>query len=112
MPLPCDKPWRTEYGGALELYPVREWGHPRAKSRPRQGVPVELEPTNLSPSRYSFYSLEEEVVDQEDAWLSVSGWFHAAQPGKDGHISEEVTAPQEVRVGNSYVYFLAYSPGM
>lgn len=99
MPLPCDKPWRTEYGGALELYPVRERG---AVPEP-EVVPVKAIPPSwnqfvffeVQPGK-SFHSVEEVVVDEEGhARLSISGWFHAAQLGEDGYLADETTALQE-----------------
>ena len=42
----------------------------------------------------SFHSVEEVVVGQEGhTRLSISGWFHAAQPGEDGYVAEETIAP-------------------
>ena len=40
--------------------------------------------------------MEEVVVGEgEDGWqrLSISGWFHAAQPGEDGYEEEPEAAP-------------------
>jgi Rps23 Pro-64 3,4-dihydroxylase Tpa1-like proline 4-hydroxylase len=99
MPLPCDEPWRTEYGGALELYPVREGGGtPEPKVVPVKAIPPSWNQFvffEVQPGK-SFHSVEEVVVDQKGhARLSISGWFHAAQPGEDGYVAEETTAPQD-----------------
>jgi len=99
MPLPCDKPWRTEYGGALELYSVRDSGDiPGPKVAPVKAIPSSWNQfvTFEVQSGRNFHLVEEGVVDQVGhARLSISGWFHAVQPGEDGHISKEATAPRE-----------------
>ena len=95
MPLPNYQLWQEQWGGALELYPVKE------KEEGTQGV-LEPEPVptksippawnqfilfEVQPGR-SFHSVQEVVVGEgEDGWqrLSISGWFHAAQPGEDGY---------------------------
>lgn len=79
-----DEPWLPEYGGALELYPVRS-----------KGIPVD-EPSLILPPDWnqlimfavqpghSFHSVEEVVVKGKER-LSISGWFHVAQEGEDGY---------------------------
>ncbi|KAH0840195.1 Oxoglutarate and iron-dependent oxygenase degradation C-term-domain-containing protein [Lanmaoa asiatica] len=99
MPIPCDKTWRTEYGGALELYPVREGGDiPEPQVAPVKAIPPSWNQFvffEVQPGR-SFHSVEEVVVDKDGcARLSISGWFHAAQPGEDGYVADETAAPQE-----------------
>ena len=98
MPLPNYQLWQKDWGGALELYPVKE------REGTKGGGVLELEPEpvpaksippawnqfvlfEVQPGR-SFHSVEEVVVGEgEDGWqrLSISGWFHAAQPGEDGY---------------------------
>lgn len=99
MPLPVGEPWRIEYGGALELYPVQEGG---AVPEPRT-IPVKAIPPSwnqfvffeVQPGK-SFHSVEEVVVDREGhERLSISGWFHAAQPGEDGYVPGQAAAPQD-----------------
>ena len=98
MPLPHYQLWQKEWGGALELYPVREG----AADADADDAALEPEPVptksippawnqfvffEVQPGR-SFHSVEEVVVGEgDDGWqrLSISGWFHAAQPGEEGH---------------------------
>ena len=95
MPLPYYQLWQREWGGALELYPVRERADGVLEPEP---VPAKsVHPAwnqfiffEVQPGR-SFHSVEEVVVGEgEDGWqrLSISGWFHAAQPGEDGYEPE------------------------
>jgi prolyl 3-hydroxylase /prolyl 3,4-dihydroxylase len=97
MPLPNYQLWQREWGGALELYPVTENAHGVLEPEP---IPVKSIPPvwnqfilfEVQPGR-SFHSVEEVVVgDGEDGWqrLSISGWFHAAQPGEEAYDGEEV----------------------
>jgi Rps23 Pro-64 3,4-dihydroxylase Tpa1-like proline 4-hydroxylase len=92
MPLPYYQLWQKEWGGALELYPVKEGAQGVLEPEP---VPAKSIPPvwnqfiffEVQPGR-SFHSVEEVVVGEgEDGWqrLSISGWFHAAQPGEDGY---------------------------
>jgi Rps23 Pro-64 3,4-dihydroxylase Tpa1-like proline 4-hydroxylase len=100
MPLPHYQLWQKEWGGALELYPVREGADGTLEPEP---IPTKsIPPTwnqfiffEVQPGR-SFHSVEEVVVGEgEDGWqrLSISGWFHAAQPGEDGYEGEGEAAP-------------------
>lgn len=79
-----DEPWLPEYGGALELYPVKS-----------KGIPVDEPSLILSPSwnqfimfavqpGHSFHSVEEVVATGKER-LSISGWFHIAQEGESGY---------------------------
>ena len=97
MPLPNYQLWQREWGGALELYPVREKEGTQGVLEP-EPVPTKSIPPawnqfmlfQVQPGR-SFHSVEEVVVgEDEDGWqrLSISGWFHAAQPGEDGYESD------------------------
>ena len=93
MPLPYNEPWRTEYGGALELYPVQEGAAvPEPQVAPVKSIPPSWNQFvffEVQPGK-SFHSVEEVVVDEEGhARLSISGWFHAAQPGEDGYVAEQ-----------------------
>ncbi|THH32761.1 hypothetical protein EUX98_g1463 [Antrodiella citrinella] len=104
MPLPRYQMWQKEWGGALELYPtvVGPDGNPEPAAVPSK-----------SPGK-SFHSVEEVVVGEgEDGRqrLSISGWFHAAQPGEPGYEREsapEVKSSREQLVTTSTV-FNAYS---
>jgi hypothetical protein len=91
MPLPEDKAWDEDWGGALELYPVSDEGElqpiPSKKIPPawNQFIFFEVQPGK------SFHSVEEVVVgggkDKRDR-LSISGWFHKAQEGEEGYQPE------------------------
>ncbi|CAE6455837.1 unnamed protein product [Rhizoctonia solani] len=97
MPLPLEEPWKPEWGGALELYPV--------KSLPDGSLEPECKPTKVIPPSWnqfiffeiqpgrSFHSVEEVVVDEagnQRQRLSISGWFHRPQEGEDGYGPEDV----------------------
>jgi Rps23 Pro-64 3,4-dihydroxylase Tpa1-like proline 4-hydroxylase len=99
MPLPHYQLWQKEWGGALELYPVRE-GAADADADADAALEPEPVPTKSIPPAWnqfvffevqpgrSFHSVEEVVVGEgDDGWqrLSISGWFHAAQPGEEGY---------------------------
>ena len=93
MPLPYGKPWKPEYGGALELYPVVQ-GTAEPQPTPTKSIPPSWNQFiffEVQPGR-SHHSVEEVVVDQgPDGYqrLSISGWFHAAQPGEPGYVEEK-----------------------
>lgn len=80
-----DEDWKPEYGGALELYPVKEKGIPEntpSLSHPpswNQFIMFAVQPG------HSFHSVEE-VVHGGKERLSISGWFHVAQEGEEGYI--------------------------
>ncbi|KAH7887435.1 nuclear protein [Phlebopus sp. FC_14] len=98
MPLPYGKPWQKEYGGALELYPVRTG--PDGASEPEAAPSKSIPPSwnqfiffAVQPGK-SFHSVEEVVVGEEGhERLSISGWFHAAQEGEEGYVAESA-APE------------------
>lgn len=95
MPLPKYLGWQKEWGGALELYPTKP--SPDGTLEP-ESVPSKCLPPSwnqfvffeVQPGR-SFHSVEEVVVGEgEDSRerLSISGWFHAAQPGEEGYVED------------------------
>lgn len=95
MPLPHGEPWKAEYGGALELYPMlpapkEEGVLPEPDVVPSKVVPPAWNQFvffEIQPGK-SFHSVEEVVVDVDDGGkqrLSVSGWFHKPQPGEEGY---------------------------
>ena len=93
MPLPYGKPWKPEYGGALELYPVAE-GTAEPQPVPTKSIPPSWNQFILfevQPGK-SHHSVEEVVVEEgSDGYqrLSISGWFHSAQPGEPGYEEED-----------------------
>ena len=105
MPLPNYQLWQPEWGGALELYPVKESANGQLEPEP---VPSKTIPPSwdqfiffeVQPGR-SFHSVEEVVVggEGEDGRdrLSISGWFHAAQEGEEGYIPEPPTEVKSSR---------------
>ncbi|KAI0347151.1 nuclear protein [Trametopsis cervina] len=96
MPLPYTEGWKAEWGGALELYPIKiaADGIPEPEPVPSKSIPPSWNQFiffEVQPGR-SFHSVEEVVVgDEEDGRqrLSISGWFHAAQPGEEGYDPDE-----------------------
>ncbi|KZT72481.1 hypothetical protein DAEQUDRAFT_704824 [Daedalea quercina L-15889] len=95
MPLPNYMGWQKEWGGALELYPTKPGpdGTLEPEPVPSKGIPpswnqfifFEVQPG------LSFHSVEEVVVgggEDSRERLSISGWFHAAQPDEEGYVPE------------------------
>lgn len=99
MPLPHYQLWQKDWGGALELYPVKEGvdGNLEPEPFPSKIIPPSWNQFiffEVQPGR-SFHSVEEVVVggEGEDGRerLSISGWFHSAQEGEDGYVPPELT---------------------
>lgn len=101
MPIPPTEEWRPEWGGALELYPVKIGadGTEEPLTVPSNVIPpswnqfvfFEVQPG------HSFHSVEEVVVDDggcDRQRLSISGWFHKAQEGEEGYEGEETEKPK------------------
>ncbi|KAL4076247.1 nuclear protein, partial [Scleroderma citrinum] len=113
MPLPYGQEWKEEYGGALELYPVRIGidGIPEPEAAPSKAIPPSWNQFvffEVQPGK-SFHSVEEVVVGEEgQARLSISGWFHAAQEGEEGYVAESATpelkSSREQLASNSTVF--------
>ena len=104
MPTPEDQQWKTEWGGALELYPVKPGpdGTEEPESIPSKSIPpswnqftfFEVQPG------HSFHSVEEVIVDEADNQrqrLSISGWFHRAQEDEEGYEGEPVEEKKSSR---------------
>ncbi|CEL59481.1 PKHD-type hydroxylase ofd1 OS=Schizosaccharomyces pombe (strain 972 / ATCC 24843) GN=ofd1 PE=1 SV=1 [Rhizoctonia solani AG-1 IB] len=97
MPLPLGEPWRPEWGGALELYPVKELpdGSLEPECKPTKVIPPSWNQFiffEIQPGR-SFHSVEEVVVDEggnQRQRLSISGWFHRPQEGEDDYDPEDI----------------------
>lgn len=97
MPIPYGQEWKKEYGGALELYPVRlgEDDVPEPETIPLKAIPPSWNQFvffEVQPGK-SFHSVEEVVVGEPHARLSISGWFHAAQEGEEGYVAGS-TSPE------------------
>ncbi|WFD36275.1 putative component of NuA3 histone acetyltransferase complex [Malassezia cuniculi] len=93
-----EQPWQPEWGGALELYPVKD-------ERSPDNVPTKIIPPQWNQFAFfrvqpghSFHSVEE-VVSPTQSRLSISGWFHRLQPEEPGfdaeHEAAEVRADKE-----------------
>ncbi|KAL5530516.1 NUA3 [Sanghuangporus sanghuang] len=97
MPMPESESWKPEWGGALELYPVKSGpdGSPEPECMPSKSIPPSWNQFiffEVQPGR-SFHSVEEVVVDEGDSQrqrLSISGWFHRAQEGEEGYEGEPI----------------------
>ncbi|THV08127.1 nuclear protein [Dendrothele bispora CBS 962.96] len=97
MPLPHYQFWQKDWGGALELYPTKLGpnGTLEPECIPSKSIPPSWNQFiffEVQPGR-SFHSVEEVVVGGENEEgkerLSISGWFHAAQPGEEGYEPSE-----------------------
>jgi prolyl 3-hydroxylase /prolyl 3,4-dihydroxylase len=93
--------WQKEWGGALELYPVKTADGSLGGEGEPECIPEKVVPPSWGQFVFfevqpgmSFHSVEEVVVgdmSQGDARarLSISGWFHAAQKGEEGYMADE-----------------------
>lgn len=116
MPLPYGQEWQKEWGGALELYPVQPGadGIPEPEAAPCKAIPPSWNQFiffEVQPGK-SFHSVEEVVVGGDGrARLSISGWFHAAQQGEEGHQADqavpELKSSRE-QLTSSSTTFVAY----
>ena len=117
MPLPHDQPWQKNWGGSLELYPVK-------RNQEGQLEPEAIPSKSISPSwnqfvffevqpGRSFHSVEEVVVEEQfkgrTERLSISGWFHAPQQGEEGYIPDalapEMKSSREQLVSAIFISF-------
>ncbi|GBE79614.1 Prolyl 3,4-dihydroxylase ofd1 [Sparassis crispa] len=104
MPLPNYRGWESDWGGALELYPTKlgPEGIPEPEPIPAKSIPPSWNQFiffEVQPGK-SFHSVEEVVVGEaEDGRqrLSISGWFHSAQPGEEGYQPESAPAVKSSR---------------
>ncbi|KAJ7437100.1 nuclear protein [Mycena galericulata] len=105
MPLPHFQYWQKDWGGALELYPtvINSDGESEPVSVPSKSIPPSWNQFiffEVQPGK-SFHSVEEVVVGGEGedgrARLSISGWFHAAQEGEEGYMSEPEQVETQAR---------------
>ncbi|CDS00645.1 related to TPA1-Poly(A)-binding protein involved in translation termination efficiency [Sporisorium scitamineum] len=90
-----DQPWQPEWGGALELYPVKTKGTP--DDLPSKIIPPKWNQFTFFTVQpgHSFHSVEE-VVHPSQSRLSISGWFHRPQEGEEGFTSEDEKKEAEV----------------
>lgn len=83
------KPWQPEWGGALELYPVKPAANPEEPREPETVPSVSIPPKW---NQYTFFAVQpghsfhsvEEVCHPTASRLSISGWFHRPQPDEQG----------------------------
>lgn len=90
-----DQPWQEEWGGALELYPVKTKGTP--DDLPSKVIPPKWNQFTFFTVQpgHSFHSVEE-VVHPTQSRLSISGWFHRPQQGEEGFTTEDEKKEAEV----------------
>ena len=87
--------WQPEWGGALELYPVKSKHTP--DDVPSKVIPPQWNQLvffTVQPG-HSFHSVEE-VVHPSQSRLSISGWFHRPQAGEEGFTAEDEHKEAEV----------------
>ncbi|EKM79955.1 hypothetical protein AGABI1DRAFT_38606 [Agaricus bisporus var. burnettii JB137-S8] len=119
MPITPRHIWRKEWGGALELYPVikGEDGTPVPDVTPSKIIPPSWNQFvffEVQPGK-SFHSVEEVIVGGEGDnrnRLSISGWFHAAQPGEEGYVPEQNSTYKSSReqLQTTSIEFRPYTP--
>ena len=89
------KGWNSEWGGALELYPVEsgeEVGLPGTKRSAKVDVNWgQIIFFEVKPGR-SYHSVEEVIVGDGRQRLGVSGWFHRPIEGEEGYVPEDKNA--------------------
>ncbi|EPQ31176.1 uncharacterized protein PFL1_01364 [Pseudozyma flocculosa PF-1] len=90
-----DQPWQPQWGGALELYPVRSKGTP--DDLPSKVIPPKWNQYTFFTVQpgHSFHSVEE-VVSPTQSRLSISGWFHRPQEGEQGFTADDERNEAEV----------------
>ncbi|GAC96098.1 PKHD-type hydroxylase [Pseudozyma hubeiensis SY62] len=90
-----EQPWQPEWGGALELYPVKTKGTP--DDLPSKIIPPKWNQFTFFTVQpgHSFHSVEE-VVHPSQSRLSISGWFHRPQEGEEGFTTEDEKKEAEV----------------
>lgn len=83
LPDPAE-PWKPEWGGALELYPVE--GKHVPSNTPSVVIPPKWNQYTFFAVQpgHSFHSVEE-VAHPTKSRLSISGWFHRPQPEEEGY---------------------------
>ena len=83
LPDPSE-PWDPAWGGALELYPVKDKHVP--SNTPSVTIPPKWNQYTLFAVQpgHSFHSVEE-VVHPTKSRLSISGWFHRPQSDEPGY---------------------------
>ncbi|ELU45891.1 nuclear protein [Rhizoctonia solani AG-1 IA] len=118
MPLPLEEPWKPEWGGALELYPVKTLpdGSLEPECKPTKVIPpswnqfifFEIQPGRVSSA--SFHSVEEVVVDEGGSQRQHLCRFHRPQEGEDDYDPEDV--PKEKSSLQQLVTQLQYDLGV
>ncbi|PWN23750.1 hypothetical protein BCV69DRAFT_279673 [Microstroma glucosiphilum] len=83
------QPWQPQWGGALELYPVKP-SEGEGHARQPENIPSVVIPPKWN--QYTFFTVQpghsfhsvEEVAHPTASRLSISGWFHRPQPDEEG----------------------------
>lgn len=95
LPDPTEE-WNKNWGGALELYPVKD------KHIPANSPSVIIPPKW---NQFTFFAVQpghsfhavEEVVHPSKSRLSISGWFHRPQPDEKGFDAEDEKFEEQAR---------------
>ncbi|PWN31266.1 uncharacterized protein FA14DRAFT_128472 [Meira miltonrushii] len=95
LPDPTEE-WNKNWGGALELYPVKD------KHIPANSPSVIIPPKW---NQFTFFAVQpghsfhavEEVVHPSKSRLSISGWFHRPQPEEKGFDAEDEKIEEQAR---------------
>ncbi|KAL9936686.1 hypothetical protein V8E36_004754 [Tilletia maclaganii] len=95
-----EQPWKPEWGGALELYPVVKEGEPA--NIPTKTIPPQWNQFTFFTVQpgHSFHSVEE-VVHPTAARLSISGWFHRPQSDEESYDAADETREEQLRIEHS-----------
>lgn len=97
-----EQPWQPEWGGALELYPVKESKEEGVAREPENIPSVSIPPRW---NQYNFFAVQpghsfhsvEEVAHPTASRLSISGWFHRPQPDEPGFDKDDEAREERER---------------
>ncbi|MCO5565337.1 hypothetical protein L7F22_019010 [Adiantum nelumboides] len=95
LPDPTEE-WNKSWGGALELYPVKDKHIP--SNTPSVIIPPKWNQFTFFAVQpgHSFHAVEE-VVHPSKSRLSISGWFHRPQPDEEGFDAEDEKFEEQAR---------------
>ncbi|KAK0527068.1 putative component of NuA3 histone acetyltransferase complex [Tilletia horrida] len=95
-----EQPWKPEWGGALELYPVVKEGEPA--NIPTKTIPPQWNQFTFFTVQpgHSFHSVEE-VVHPTASRLSISGWFHRPQEDEPSYDAADEAREEQLRIEHS-----------
>ncbi|KAK0534062.1 putative component of NuA3 histone acetyltransferase complex [Tilletia horrida] len=95
-----EQPWKPEWGGALELYPVVKEGEPA-------NIPTKTVPPQWN--QFIFFTVQpghschsvEEVVHPTASRLSIFGWFHRPQEHEPSYDAADEAREEQLRIEHS-----------